>query len=188
MKRQVNRHLEDWKTDPNRKPLLLRGAQQVGKTYSVREFAKGFKYFLEINFESDKSVHDFFNSDLNPDQICQNLSPYYDIQVIDGETLLFFDEIQVCLPAISSLRFFFEKRPRLHLIAAGSLLEFALQEIPSFGLGRINSIFMYPLSFNEFLWAFNEEKLCFLKQKANQDNPLHPAFHSKLTNYLKQFF
>jgi len=177
----------EWKKNPYRKTLLLRGARQVGKTYSVREFAKGFKYYLEINFESDKSVHDFFKYDLNPDLICQNLSVYYDIPIVDGETLLFFDEIQTCLPAISSLRFFYEKRPTLHLVAAGSLLEFALSEIPSFGLGRINSIFMYPLSFNEFLWACDEEKLCLLKQNANPENPLNPAFHSKIINYLKQF-
>ncbi|MEA3443662.1 MAG: ATP-binding protein [Bacteroidota bacterium] len=187
MKRQIDSFLEQWKNKPARKTLLLRGARQVGKTYSIRVLGKGFKYFLEINFESDKAIHKFFNSDLKPNEICKNLSVYYDVPIIDGETLLFFDEIQACLPAISSLRFFYEKRPSLHVAAAGSLLEFAMEEIPSYGLGRINPIFMYPMSFNEFLWAINEEKLCLLKQDASPDNPLNPVFHTKLINYLKQF-
>ena len=187
MKRFINAHLNSWKTDDKRKVLLLRGARQVGKTYSVREFGKGFRYFLEINFESDKEIHQFFNGNLNPTEICNNLSVYYNTPITDSETLLFFDEIQACVPAMSSLRFFFEKRPELHLIAAGSLLEFALSELPSFGLGRIDSLYMYPLSFDEFLLAHNEEKLYKLKQNSDPSNPLSNVFHYKLLSYLKKF-
>ena len=187
MKRFINTHLNNWKTDNKRKVLLLRGARQVGKTYSVREFGKGFRYFLEINFESDREVHQFFTGNLNPEEICNNLSVYYNIPITDGETLLFFDEIQACVPAMSSLRFFFEKRPGLHLVAAGSLLEFALSELPSFGLGRIDSLYMYPLSFDEFLLAHNEEKLYNLKQNSGPAKPVSDAFHVKLLSYLKKF-
>lgn len=137
MKRDIDILLQNWKNEENRKVLLLRGARQVGKTYSVREFGKKFNYLLEVNFESNRSIHSIFEGDKDPQEICNKLSTFFNIPINDGETLLFFDEIQACLPAISSLRFFYENRPDLHLIAAGSLLEFALSELPSFGVGRI---------------------------------------------------
>lgn len=187
MKRSIDKYINEWIDDPQRKVLLLRGARQVGKTWSIREAGKKFKHYLEINFEMDKSVHKFFNGDLYPDEICANLATYYKVPIRDGQTLLFFDEIQACLPAISSLRFFHEKRPQLHLAAAGSLLEFALQEIPSFGVGRIQFLFMYPMSFTEFLWAKQEEQLYGMLGKCNPDQPMNEVFHHRLVNYLKQF-
>ena len=187
MKRFIDQDLLRWKSVTNRKTLLIRGARQVGKTYSVREFAKSFDFYLEVNFESDREIHSFFDKDLSPDELCRNLSAYYNIPILDGKTLLFFDEIQACLPAISSLRFFHEKRPGLHLVAAGSLLEFALKELPSYGVGRIENLFMYPLSFDEFLLALNQEQLYRIKQTSEYDKPLNTAIHSKLIDYLKQF-
>jgi predicted AAA+ superfamily ATPase len=187
MKRSIDKDLIHWKDDPARKTLLVRGARQVGKTYSVRELGKSFRYFLEVNFESDREVHHLFEKDLDPDELSRNLSAYYTIPVKEGETLLFFDEIQSCLPAITSLRFFHEKKPGLHLVAAGSLLEFALKELPSFGVGRIEHLFMYPLSFDEFLVASGQEPLYHIKYKNNPGNPLNDALHSKLVKYLKQF-
>ncbi len=187
MKRSIDKYINEWIDDPDRKVLLLRGARQVGKTWSIREAGKRFTHYLEINFEMDKSVHKFFNGDLNPDDICSNLATYYNVPIRDGQTLLFFDEIQACLPAISSLRFFHEKRPLLHLAAAGSLLEFALKEIPSFGVGRIQFLFMYPMSFVEFLWAKQEEQLYEMLEKCNPEKPLNDVFHQRLINYLKQF-
>ncbi len=187
MKRFIDKDLLRWKSNPNRKTLLIRGARQVGKTYSVREFAKSFDFYLEVNFESDRKIHSFFEKDLNPDDLCRNLSAYYNIPIINGKTLMFFDEIQACLSAISSLRFFYEKRPELHLVAAGSLLEFALKELPSYGVGRIENLFMYPLSFDEFLLAIDQEQLYRLKQESGYDKPLNTAIHSKLNDYLKQF-
>jgi predicted AAA+ superfamily ATPase len=187
MKRYIDNQLDTWRKSTSRKSLLVRGARQVGKTYSVRNLGKSFTNFLEVNFEMEKEVHQFFQSDLNPDDICTNLSAFYNIPIIDGETLLFFDEIQACIPAISSLRFFYEKRPDLHVVAAGSLLEFAMKELPSFGLGRIESLYMYPLSFDEFLLAKGQDALFQAKKKASPFNPLNPALHNKLTNLLKQF-
>jgi len=113
-----------------------------------------------------------FAGDLSPSALCDNLSVLYKVPVIPGKTLLFFDEIQSCIPAITSLRFFYEKMPELHLIAAGSLLEFALEELPSFGVGRVRTMFMYPFSFEEFLAAMNEEKLLQAKQNASIRKPL----------------
>lgn len=187
IKRDIDKELSRWKNQANRKPLLLRGARQVGKTETVRNLAKSFYNFLEINFEENKRIHTIFEGNLSPDEICENLSAIYNITIIKGKTLLFFDEIQSCLPAIQSLRFFYEKMPELHLIAAGSLFEFALSAIPSFGVGRIRSMFMYPLSFNEFLGALQEDKLSDLKKKASPGYPLQISIHEKLLTYLKKF-
>jgi len=187
MKRIIDQQLVNWKTMPSRKALLIRGARQVGKTYSVRNLGNTFTNFLEVNFESDKDVHSIFEGNLDPEEIGMKLSAYYNVPIQDGNTLLFFDEIQNCIPAISSLRFFYEKRPDLHLIATGSLLEFALEEIPSFGVGRIESLYMYPLSFDEFLIALGEEALYEIKKNATAIDALEFVFHKKLLNYLRQF-
>ena len=186
-KRLIDNTLIEWEANQDRKPLLLRGARQVGKSSAVRQLAKQFTYFVEINFEAQPEIHEFFQRNLSPLQLCENISIYTGIPIIQGQTLLFFDEIQSCIPALSSLRFFYEQMPGLHLIAAGSLLEFALGELSSFGVGRVRSAFMYPFSFDEFLMASNEEALVRLKQNASSDNPLPDIFHQKLIEYFKKF-
>jgi len=133
MKRQILYSLLDWKTEENRKVLLLRGARQVGKTYIVRELSKEFEHFVEVNFERNVDTHVFFDQNLDPERICTNLSVYFRVPIIEGDTLLFFDEIQSCPKAIQALRFFYESKPGLHLIAAGSLLEFALSDLSYLG-------------------------------------------------------
>lgn len=109
MERCIHDKLVAWKINPKRKVLVLRGARQVGKTWSVRNLAKGFKYYIEVNFETDKAIQRFFSGDLDTARIISQLSAYYDIPVKPGETLLFFDEIQACESALSALRFFHEK-------------------------------------------------------------------------------
>lgn len=185
--RFIDLKLIEWRHDVDKKPLLIRGARQVGKSSVVKKLGESFSHFLEVNFEMDKDVKSFFENSLNPDEICSKLSAYYNIPIIEGKTLLFFDEIQSCIPAISSLRFFYEKKPNLHVIAAGSLLEFALKDIPSFGVGRIRSMFMYPFSFDEFLLALGEKSLIEIKSKANSENPILLPFYNKLVDYLKTF-
>ncbi|MBU1063442.1 AAA family ATPase [bacterium] len=185
--RKIDRELLEWIKESRRKPLLLRGARQVGKSTAVRNLAGHFEYFLEINFEEQRRVHSLFMGDLSPRELCDNLAVMYNIPVIAGKTLLFLDEIQACIPAISSLRFFYEKLPDLHVIAAVSLLEFALGELPSFGVGRVRTLFMYPFSFNEFLNASGEKLLLSAKQNATLEKPLQEALHRKLLKYLKQF-
>ena len=186
-KRNIDAGLLNWAKESNRKPLLLRGARQVGKTCSIREFSKSFRYFLEVNFESDSEVRSLFEKNLSPKEISRDLSVYYNVPVVPGETLVFFDEIQSCKNAISSLRFFHEQYPELHVVAAGSLLEFALSEIPSFGVGRIRSMFIYPFSFDEFLSAMGEEELLRVKNEASLISPLSNLLHEKLNRLLKEF-
>ena len=186
-KRRIDNELIAWTKDENRKPLLLRGARQVGKSSAVRNLSKQFTYFIEINFENFNEIKEVFNGNLFPKEICKNISAIVGIPIIPGKTLLFFDEIQACIPAISSLRFFYEQYPELHLIAAGSLLEFALEELPSFGVGRIRSMFVYPFSFNDFLTAKGENLLLEAKLNASSIKPLHEAVHNKTINLLKQF-
>ena len=187
MSRRIDVELIKWKNDKNRKPLLLRGARQVGKSSAVNKLSKEFEFYLEVNFELNKNINVLFENSLEPHEICTKLSAIFGIPVIPGKTLLFFDEIQACLPAISSLRFFFEKFQELHVIAAGSLLEFALREIPSYGVGRIRSMFMYPMSFNEFLFAKGEKLLIEAKRKATPEKPLDKPLHEKLIDQLKLF-
>ena len=188
MERFIHKHLLAWKNRRNRKVLLLRGARQVGKTWSARYLGNSFPHFLEVNFELDRDIHSFFEESIDPNELCRNLSAYYRVPIKDGKTLLFFDEIQSCLSAISSLRFFYEKRPNLHVLAAGSLLEFSLYKLSSFGVGRIESLWMYPMSFDEFLLAKNEEELLALKLSASPQSPLPSVWHNRCVNLLRQFF
>jgi predicted AAA+ superfamily ATPase len=185
--RAVDRELLAWSRLSERKTLLLRGARQVGKSSSVKHLAKSFKYYVEVNFDDRKDTHIFFEQSLSPQDICEQLSLLYRIPIIPGETLLFFDEIQQCLPALSRLRYFYEQYPELHLIAAGSLLEFAIEEIPSFGVGRIRSLFMFPFSFEEFLHALGDSLLVDAYRKASPQNPLQEPIHNQLVNRLKTF-
>jgi len=187
MKRNIFNVLKEWKNEKKHKVLLLRGARQVGKTYIVRELGKSFKHFMEVNFEKDENVQLFFEQNLDPEQICAKLTAYFRIPIKNTETLLFFDEIQSCPRAIQSLRFFYESMPGLHVIAAGSLLEFALADLPSWGVGRIRSLYMYPMSFDEFLMANNQEALIGIKKEASPGKPIEKVFHEKLKDYLKVF-
>jgi predicted AAA+ superfamily ATPase len=189
IKRLIDKYLLDWKNSAKHKPLLLRGARQVGKSSSVRHLSKNFDSFLEINFEKKENLeaNQIFERHSNPKQICDELSMFYNKRIEAGKTLLFLDEIQSCPDAISALRFFYEDYPELHLIAAGSLLEFALAELPSFGVGRIETLFMFPLSFAEFLNAIGADMLCDAIQKANPKNPLPDYIHKKAVEYLKKF-
>jgi uncharacterized protein len=186
-KRKIDDELKNWMKSSDRKPLILRGARQVGKSSSVRHLAKNFKYFIEVNFEEHKQAHKIFEGNLTPKEICDNISLMFNVPIIPGETLLFFDEIQACIPAISSLRFFYEKLNEIHLIAAGSLLDFALNELPSFGVGRIRSMFIYPFSFDEFLLAYGEGLLLEAKRKSSLNNPLQEPVHNKILQLFKKY-
>lgn len=186
--RYIDKRLLEWKNSASRKPLLIRGARQVGKSTAVRHLAKEFKYFVEINLERQPSIRKLFTSDIDVKYTCESLSATTGTPFIAGQTLLFIDEIQVSQEAIMSLRYFKEDYPELHVIAAGSLLEFALQEIPSFGVGRIRSMYMYPFSFDEFLMAQGLGSLVDFKRKATAANPLPEVMHNQLVQQLKTFY
>ncbi len=187
-KRNIDKKLLEWKDAPRRKPLLVRGARQVGKSTAVREFGKCFKYFVEVNLERQPSVRQLFTKDINVFRTCEGISAMTGIPVVAGETLLFIDEIQASQEAIMSLRYFKEDYPDLHVIAAGSLLEFALEELPSFGVGRIRSLYMYPFSFDEFLSAQGLDVTVNYKQRASACSPLPEAVHNELVAQLKTFY
>ena len=186
IKRNIDNHLQSWRQSVSRKPLLLRGARQVGKSSSVRQLGKQFDHFLEINFEKKEhqDAKKIFERNSSPKRIADELFAMFGIPVIPGQTILFLDEIQSCIPAISSLRFFYEEMPELHVIAAGSLLEFALEQVPSFGVGRIRSLFMYPLSFDEYLRAMGYTALADAAKKSSPDRPLSDALHHQCLHHL----
>ena len=185
IQRNIDVELLEWKNNPMRKPLLLRGARQVGKSSAVRHFGKEFKYFAEVNFERHKAVKTFFQGDIDIRLIAQKIAKYINVPIEEGETLLFLDEIQECPESIMALRFFKEDYPGLHVIAAGSLLEFTLQELPTYGVGRIHTLFMYPMTFDEFLKANDENGLIDMKGQADSRHPLDDAFHEKLVEYFR---
>ncbi len=187
-RRFVDKKLLEWKNAPERKPLLIRGARQVGKSTAVRQLGKSFKYFAEINLERQPSIKQLFTKDIDVFHTCEGISAVTGVPVIAGETLLFIDEIQTSQEAIMALRYFKEDYPDLHIIAAGSLLEFTLEELPSFGVGRIRSLYMYPFSFDEFLLAQGLDSLVDYKHKASATSPLPEAIHNKLTTQLKTFY
>lgn len=185
IQRNIDVELLEWKDNPMRKPLLLRGARQVGKSSAVRHFGKEFQFFAEVNFERHKTVKTLFQGDIDIHLIVQKIAIYINVPIEEGKTLLFLDEIQECPEAIMALRFFKEDYPGLHVIAAGSLLEFTLQELPTFGVGRIHTLFMYPMTFDEFLNANNENGLISMKRQADSQHPLDAAFHEKLIEYFR---
>ena len=186
-KRHIDDRLREWKTSTQRKPLLIRGARQVGKSTAVRELGKTFKYFLEINLEKQPDFRKQFPENIDVKRTCENLSGTTGIPIIPGETLLFIDEIQTCKEAIMSLRYFKEDYPELHVIAAGSLLEFALKNLSSFGVGRVSSLFVYPMSFDEFLTATRQEGLLRIKRNSSSTNPLPEAFYNRLVEAFRSY-
>jgi predicted AAA+ superfamily ATPase len=185
--RDIDNKLIDWKLSKDRKPLMIRGARQVGKSSSVKNLSKSFRHFIEINFDENPRYVQLFSKGFSVHEVCAQISLLSNTPVVPGDTLLFLDEIQACIPAISQLRYFYEKIPELHVISAGSLLEFALSEIPSFGIGRVRSLFMYPLSFSEFLRALGEEELAAELQRSSIGRPLFELVHEKLLLYYKKF-
>ena len=186
-KRLIDNYLPEWASRDTHKPVLLRGARQVGKSTAVKELSKKFDSFVEINFEKQPKYKILFDDDLDVKRIVPQISAIYGTSIKPGQTLLFLDEIQECPRAIMALRFFKEDMPELHVIAAGSLLEFALKELPTFGVGRIHSMFMYPMTFDEFLEANGQQLLIETRNEASIDNPLPEPIHNKLVDFLRTY-
>lgn len=188
-KRHIDQYLEHWKNSESHKPLLLRGARQVGKSSAVRNLGKSFEYYIEIDLEKRRDIISLFTDNIDIKMICAQISAIFKTPIIPGKTLLFIDEIQLSERAIASLRYFYEDYSDLHVVAAGSLLEFALREIPSFGVGRIRSLYMYPFSFDEFLEAQGLDGLVDYKRHlCSPENPLPEAMHNQLNEQLRSFY
>lgn len=187
MKRIVFQELKRWKESPQRKPILLRGARQVGKTYIVRELGKNFPNFVEINFELLPDASKIFDRDLLPDRIIRDLSLFLGKKIEPGQTLLFFDEIQESPKAIQSMRYFYELLPQQHVISAGSLLDFELEKI-GLPVGRVASIYMFPMSFLEFLAAKNEPLLIEMILEHDIETKVSEVVHTKILHLLGEYF
>jgi predicted AAA+ superfamily ATPase len=188
MERKINSVLNQWKNSSLRQPLLVRGARQVGKTYSVTAFGDAyFEDMVSVNFEEQPELADCF-SEYDTKTIIDRLSIFTKSSIVPGQTLLFLDEIQECPRAITSLRYFYEKMPELHVIGAGSLIEFALRSKDfKMPVGRIQSVFMFPLSFEEFLKALGEEKLCEHLNTVNPEKKLEKIFKDRLENLIRTY-
>jgi len=186
--RFIDSYLAEWASRESHKPLLLRGARQVGKSTAVRHLAESFESYVEINFEKQSSYIPLFQAkDIDVKQIVSQISAMVGKRIEPGRTLLFLDEVQACPEAIMSLRYFKEDFPELHVVAAGSLLEFALEELPTFGVGRIHSIFVFPMTFDEFLIANGEQLLLEARNRASNAQPLPQPLYEKLVGLLRTF-
>jgi len=186
MERYVFSNLINWVERKRRKPLLMRGARQVGKTWLIEKLARErFEFYLKVDFEENSEYVSLFSGDINPQKICSELELRTGIDIIAGKTLLFFDEIQVCPKAIMSLRYFYEKMPDLHVVAAGSLLEFAFSVI-SFPVGRIQMLEVHPLNFSEFLLALNYRKAAGICNK--QITEVSESIHDFLLEQLRIYW
>lgn len=185
MRRFINEELQRWKDSVRRKPLILRGARQVGKTWSLKEFgASCFDSLALVDLERNAHLRSLFDGELSATRICADLEVLLRQKITPGKTLLFFDEIQACPRAITALRYFYEEMPDLHVVAAGSLLEFALKDA-SFPVGRIQFLNLYPLCFAEYLEAIGNAPAA----AAVMGSPaaISPAVHELLRNELKRY-
>jgi uncharacterized protein len=187
MQRELFNYLLKWKNSAGRKPLILRGARQVGKTWLIKEFgAKAYEQTAYINFESSKSLKNLFTADFDIQRIILALQIETGVQINNENTLIVFDEIQECEGAIASLKYFYEKAPGYHIVAAGSLLGVALHPDTSFPVGKVDWLDLYPLNFGEFLLAMDKKQLYDLLK--DSDWPLITAFKEKYIEMLRQYY
>ena len=189
MKRDIFILLEKWKHSERRKPLILNGARQVGKTYSLKHFGKSsYKNFAYLNFEKDESLRQYFDSTLDPKELIKILSIHTKTDIEPQHTLLVFDEIQECPKALNSLKYFCEEANEYHIAAAGSLLGVKTAHEKGFPVGKVNFLHLYPLTFFEFLSAFGQEKLRTFLENLHSYEPLLNPMHEKLIQLLKIYF
>lgn len=188
MKRDIEQELLNWKISPLRAPLLVRGARQVGKSWIIEKFGKDqFKNLIVLNFEQRPEVKACFET-LLPEKIIAAIELFTNSNISPGNTLLFLDEIQECPQAIVSLRYFKEQLPNLHVIGAGSLLEFALSEEDfSMPVGRIQFLYLHPLSFQEFLSAIRRENLRNHLKEVTLQNPPPQVIHEELLKLVREY-
>ncbi len=190
MQRQIIKQFIDWKNKPNRKPLIIQGARQVGKTWAMKHFGEQeFKQVAYINFDNNSRMKALFEADFDLERILLGLSIETGVDISAdnvNDTLLIFDEIQEVPSALTALKYFYENAPGYAIISAGSLLGIALHQGLSFPVGKVDFMSLYPMSFNEFLLAIGEKKLLDLLML--QDWTLISAMKSKYIERLKQYY
>jgi len=190
MERKIFESLIRWKDKPNRMPLILNGARQVGKTFILKKFGEErFSNVVYINLETNIAVSTYFESDITPQRIIQYLETIVGKRIIPNETLIILDEIQSSERALSSLKIFCEEAPQYHIVAAGSLLGVAInREKYSFPVGKVDEISMFPLDFEEYLWAMNKKLLSDEIRKHYVQNEKMPgAIHEEALEWQKRY-
>ncbi len=189
MKRDIYTKLLTWKASPRRKPLLLQGARQTGKTFILKEFGRNeYRNIAYCNFEEDPGLGQFFERNLDPQRILAELSIYLNMEIHQGADLVIFDEIQVSNHALNSLKYFAEKKNDIHIAAAGSLLGVKLSVPGSFPVGKVNFLHLYPMTFLEFLDAMGESRYRNLIEHIEIAEPLAEAFHTYLIDMLRRYY
>jgi uncharacterized protein len=187
MNRLQFEHLKSWKINPNRKPLIIQGARQVGKTWLAQEFGKReFESVVYLNFESNSRLQELFKADFNIERIIASIEIEAKQKINASNTLIIFDEIQEAEGGLTSLKYFQENAPDYFIVAAGSLLGVALQKKNSFPVGKVDFMKLYPLSFTEFLMNIGEAPLA--QQLIENNWETVKSFHQKLTDYLRLFY
>ena len=188
MKRNAIRDMINWKNDAERKPLVLKGARQVGKTWLMKEFGKNYyKSFVYFNFDEEEELKSIFETNKNPARLIELLSMISGEKILPEETLIIFDEIQECPEALNSLKYFKEKANEYHIVAAGSLLGTLLAQPKSYPVGMVNLLDIYPLTFDEFLAAVDSALYTYY-ESIRKEQPIEEIFHNRLlevyNNYL----
>lgn len=188
MERKMSKKLLDWKNNKEKTPLILYGARQVGKTYTILSFGKeNYKNVAYINFEDNTEISKIFEQDLEVERIIKELSVKLGITILEEDTLIFFDEIQACERALTSLKYFAESKTKYHVVAAGSLLGIAInRQKYSFPVGKVKMLTLYPLDFEEFLWALDKKDLAnMIRQAFSEDKEF--SLHSLANQYYRLY-
>ena len=191
MKRKILELLVEWKAGEERKPLILNGARQVGKTYILEEFGKEyFENVIYLNMEIEGAVRNFIEKELSPRKIIQFIESTKRQEIIPETTLIFFDEIQASERTLTALKYFCEQTPEYYVAAAGSLLGVAInREKYSFPVGKVNEFYLYPLDFEEFLWALGYEKLAEeIKNHYANNEAMSEALHNVALELYQKYF
>ncbi|MDY4685845.1 MAG: AAA family ATPase, partial [Sodaliphilus sp.] len=186
MYRKLYSDLLQWKASNSRKPLILQGARQVGKTWLMKHFGKSeFKSCVYVNFEKDAWASSLFDMDYDVERILLFLQAHSEVKIEVGQTLVIFDEVQEVPKGLESLKYFCEDMPQLHVMAAGSLLGIAIHEGVSFPVGKVDMLTLYPMSFSEFLLALGEKEKVALLESKRWDvlNMLLPSYEELLRQY-----
>jgi predicted AAA+ superfamily ATPase len=190
MSRKIAHFFEEWKNSPRRKPLVVQGARQVGKTYSILEFGRNhYENVAYFNFERNEKLKETFNEDISPAYLIPLLSHISGQTIIRGKTLIVFDEIQACERALASLKYFCEEAPEYHIIAAGSLLGIAVnREKFSFPVGKVDMKTMHPMDIEEFLIAIGQEPISNkIRECFESDSPMPSALHDSAMQHYRQY-
>ncbi|MCK4762062.1 MAG: ATP-binding protein [Candidatus Aminicenantes bacterium] len=189
MKRDFYNELLQWKQSNTRKPLILKGARQVGKTYILKEFGKKeYTNTAYFNFEEDPGLNIFFSGRIQPEKIIERLSIYSEVRILPQKTLIIFDEVQNSPETLTALKYFNEKANRYHIAAAGSLLGLKLGHSAPFPVGKVTFLNLYPFTFAEYLEAVGKKMLREYLQNKKDFEPLPTVFHEELIDFLKMYF